>query len=103
MVQAVTCGSDRAHLVYFTDRLPIIKMADSTREIVQGLTDDAAQRYSDLYGYPWHYTFATDGFFIVARSFALTDDIRWRILSTLDRASEHCTAAEADIRKLIES
>ena len=103
MVQAVTCGSDRAHLVYFTDRLPIIKVTDSTREIVQGLVDDAARRYSDLYGYPWQYQFATDGFFYVARSFALTDDIRERILSTLDRAAAQCAAMEADVRKLIKA
>lgn len=101
MVQALTCGSDRAHLVYFTDRLPIIKITDGTREIVQGLVDDAAQRYSDLYGYPWQYTFATDGFFFVARSFALTDDIRKRILSTLDRAAAQCTAVEAEVVKLV--
>ena len=103
MVQAVTCGSNRAHLVYFTDRLPIIKITDGTRGIVQGLIDDAAQRYSDLYGYPWQYAFATDGFFFVARSFALTDDIRGRILSTLDRAVAQCTAKEVEVRKLIKT
>jgi len=101
MVQAVTCGSERAHLVYFTDRLPIIKITDSTREIVQGLTDDAGARYSDMYGYPWQYQFASDGFFFVARSFALTDEIRAQILSTLDRAALQCTAMERGVRGLL--
>lgn len=101
MVQAVTCGSERAHLVYFTDRLPIIKITDSTREIVQGLTDDAGARYSDMYGYQWQYQFASDGFFFVARSFALTDEIRAQILSTLDRAALQCTAVEGEVVKLV--
>lgn len=103
MMQALTCGSDRAHLVYFTDRLPIIKITDSDRAYVQALINDAAQRYSDLYGYPWQYDFATGGFFFVARPFALTTEIRDRMLSTLDRAVTQCQNLENDVANLIQT
>lgn len=101
MVQALTCGSGRAHLVYFTDKLPIIKITDSDREHAQALIVQRAEEMSDMYGYPWNYTLATDGFFFVARSFALTTAIRDRILSTLDRAVAQCTAMEEDVRNLM--
>ena len=101
MVQALTCGADRAHLVYFTDRLPIIKITGRDREHAQALINDAAARYSDLHGFPWQYDFATDGFFFVVRSFSLTDEIRDRIISTLDRAASACTSTEDAVRKLI--
>ena len=101
MVQALTCGSSRAHLVYFTDRLPIIKITESDRAYVQDLIVQRAEELSDAHGYPWQYTFATDGFFFVARSFALTDEIRAQILSTLDRAALQCTAVEGEVVKLV--
>ena len=101
MVQALTCGADRAHLVYFTDRLPIIKITDSDRERAQDLIDVAAAHHSDATGYPWSYQYASDGFFFVARSFNLTQPIVDRIGSALDRAVTLCTTTEQKVRKLI--
>ena len=65
------------------------------------LITQRAEEMSEMYGYPWNYEYATDGFFFVARSFALTDDIRERILSTLDRATLQCTAVEGEVVKLV--
>jgi len=103
MVQALTCGSDRAHLVYFTDRLPIIKITESDRAYVQDLIVQRAEELSDAHGYPWQYTFATDGFFFVARSFELTAEIRSAILSTLDRAVTQYQNLEIDVQHLIQT
>jgi len=101
MVQALTCGSDTAHLVYFTDRLPIIEITDSTRVYVQRLIDDIAVDYSEQYGYPWSYNFVTGGFFYVARSFSLTDEIREHILGVLDRATRVCETTIGSVITLL--
>lgn len=101
MVQALTCGSDFAHLVYFTDKLPIIKITDSDREHVQALINDAAARYSEIYGGLWSYDLASDGFFFVARRFEITGEIHARLISTLDRAIDSCASTEARVRKML--
>lgn len=101
MVQALTCKSERAHLVYFTDKAPIIKMTTGARASAQALIDDAAASYSDQHGYPWSYLLASDGFFFVARSFVLTDGIRQHIEAVLERAAAERTRAEEEVHNLI--
>jgi hypothetical protein len=101
MVQALTCGSDRAHLVYFTDMLPIIKITDKDRALAQALIDDAADLHSEDARFPWSYQYASDGFFFVARSFTLTPERRELMLSTLARAEAECQRIEKDVRYLI--
>lgn len=90
MVQALTCGSDTAHLVYFTDRLPIHKLTPDERDAAQLLIDAAADRYSGDNLYPWEYQYASDGYFFAARSFLVTEEVKDRILSTLARAEAEC-------------
>src|SRR5690606_19709466 len=86
MVQALTCGCNEAHLVYFTDRLPVHKLTNDERDVVQDIIDHRAEQYSQESTWPWSYTYASQGYLYVARSFTLTDEIRERILATLDRA-----------------
>jgi hypothetical protein len=101
MVQALTCGSDVAHLIYFTDMLPIIKTTDADRETAQALIDDAAATHSEDRAFPWSYRYASDGFFFVARSFELTAARRDLILAVLERAEAECQRIEKDVRHLI--
>jgi hypothetical protein len=103
MVQALTCGSKTAHLVYFTDMLPIIKITDSDRAIAQALIDETAEKHSEGKSFPWAYQYTSDGFFFVARSFELTDDICTQILSTLERAEAECQKAETNVTYLIQT
>jgi hypothetical protein len=103
MVQALTCGSRTAHLVYFTDMLPIIKPTAGDLLTAQALIDEAAEKHSEGKNFPWSYRYASDGFFFVARSFELTDDICTQILSTLERAEVECRRIERDVRHLIQT
>lgn len=101
MVQALTCGCDTAHLVYFTDRLPINRLTDEQHQEAQTLIDLRAEQYSQESIYPWSYTYGSDGYFFAARSFRLTDEIRERILSTLERAEAECQQAMVRIGALL--
>lgn len=103
MVQALTCGCDTAHLVYFTDRLPINRLTDEQLQEAQTLIDLRAEQYSQESIYPWSYTYGSDGYFFAARSFRLTDEIKERILSTLERAEAECQAVMMRCGKLLAS
>ena len=48
MVQALTCGCDTAHLVYFTDRLAIHRLTDEQLQEAQTLIDLRAEQYEKL-------------------------------------------------------
>lgn len=101
MVQALTCGSEVAHLVYFTDMLPIIKITEQDRETAQALIDDAATTHSEDRSFPWSYRYASDGFFFVARSFEFTAARREQIVAALGRAEAECQRIERDVKHLI--
>ena len=101
-MQALSCGTDRAHLVLFTDALPIIKITDTELGIAQELINDAAARYSDRYGWPWQYDYPTDGLFFVARSFKVGAEVKARITSTLDRANAECDRIAAEVKQMID-
>ena len=101
MLQALTCESEVAHLMYFTDMLPIIKITESDRRLCQALIDNAADQHSDGARFPWAYQYATDGFFFVARSFELTAERKAAMLSVLDRAETECQRIEKEVRSLI--
>lgn len=103
MVQALTCGSDVAHLVYFTDMLSIIKITDTDRGTAQGLIDAAAEKYSEGKSFPWSYQYATDGFFYVARSFELTSEVRAQMISIVERAERQCLLEVEKVTRLIYS
>lgn len=101
MVQALTCGCDTAHLVYFTDRLPIHKLATDDLQEAQTLIDLRADQHSQESVFPWSYQYATDGYFFAARSFPLTEEIKATILSTLDRAERACIETMERLRPLL--
>ena len=101
MVQALTCGCDTAHLVYFTDRLPINRLTDEQLQEAQTLIDLRAEQYSQESIYPWSYTYGSDGYYFAARSFRLTDEIKERILSALERAEAECQAVMLRCGKLL--
>lgn len=74
MHQAKCAGVTEAWLVYFTDRLPWIKLDDEKRDEVQHIIDHACSRFNDENLYPYEYQFASDGFAYVARKFTLTPE-----------------------------
>lgn len=90
MVQALVCGVKTAHLVYFTDRLPVIRLSDEQRDEAQRVIDHFAEQRSQESLYPWQYTLASSGYFYAAKSFTLTNDIEVRIKGALERAEAEC-------------
>jgi hypothetical protein len=101
--QALSCGADRAHLVLFTDALPIIKLSESEREIAQELIDEAADHHSALHGWPWSYRYKSDGMHFVARSFEIGQDIKDRITKTLERADLECDRVMREVTKQLDT
>lgn len=106
--QALTCGSERCWLIYFTDRLPIIPLSDEDMEEIQTLTDARAEQYSQESRFPWSYSFAEQndpyaprGFFYAARWFSLTEERRDLILSTLERAEIECVNTMHRLRPIL--
>ena len=101
MVQALTCGVEECHLVYFTDRLPVFTMSDDLRNEAQTLIDERAEQYSQESPYPWSYSLNGSGYFWAAKSFTINADIREAILSTHALADAECARVMDRLRPLL--
>lgn len=102
MMQALACGVTEAWLVYFTDRLPVYKMDEATRDAVQTVIDAQAELHSQESEFPWHYRFATDGYYFSAKRFTLTDARKVLIEATLMNAEVECQIMMDRFRPLLE-
>lgn len=98
MHQALCAGSSEAWLVYFTDRLPWIKITHEERDAVQCILDEQCAEFNQENLYPFEYTFGSPGFAYVARRFALTQDRADLIDRTLAAAEVECQAMEDAFR-----
>lgn len=101
MVQALTSGCDTAHLVYFTDRLPVYKLDHDELHEAQTLIDQRAEQYSQESIYPWSYTYASDGYYYAAKTFTLTDEIAKQITDKLERCEAECVNIMHKIKALL--
>ncbi len=101
MVQALTTGCGTAHLVYFTDRLPVYKLDHDELHEAQTLIDQRAEQYSQESIYPWSYTYASDGYYYAAKTFTLTDEIAKQITDKLERCEAECVNIMHKIKALL--
>ena len=90
MHQAKCAGVKEAWLVYFTDRLPWIKLDDTDEYALQEILEFACGRLAEGSEYPFGYTFGSKGFAYVARRFELTDERSERIDRVLAAAEIEC-------------
>lgn len=90
MHQAKCAGVTEAWLVYFTDRLPWIKLDDTDMDAVHDIINFACDRLSEGDVYPYSYQFGSRGFAYVARRFELTQERSERIDRVLAAAEIEC-------------
>ena len=101
MHQAKCAGVKEAWLVYFTDRLPWIKLSEEDRDIAQQIIDFACDRLAEGSEFPFGYTFGGDGYFYVARRFELTDDRSDKIDRVLVAAEVECVNMQHTFKNLL--
>jgi hypothetical protein len=102
MMQAKASGLKYGYLVYFTDRMSWVKLSAEDQENVRLVLETACERASQENEYPYHYTFATDGFAFAARRFELTEERSQRIDQVLKAAEVECGKAEIRFREQLE-
>jgi hypothetical protein len=101
MMQAKASGLKYGYLVYFTDRMPWVKLTDEDQEHVRLILETACERASQESEYPYHYTFASDGFAFAARRFELTEERSKRIDQVLQAAEVECVTLAETYRTLM--
>lgn len=90
MMQAKCAGTRYGYLVYFTDRLPIHKLDDTERDLIQNMLNDYTWRLGEQTGRPWDYRYETNGFHYAAKRFELTDERSKKIDQVLASAEVEC-------------
>jgi hypothetical protein len=101
MHQAKCAGVKEAWLVYFTDRLPWIKLSEEDRDIAQQIIDFACDRLAEGSEFPFGYTFGSDGYFYVARRFELTQERSDKIDRVLMAAEVECVNMQHTFKNLL--
>lgn len=101
MHQAYCDGAKSAWLVYFTDRLPWIKLTEEERDAVQCIIDEQCAEFNQENLFPFEYTFGSPGFAFVARRFDLTQERADLIDRTLAAAEVACENLACSFRSVL--
>ncbi len=92
--QAAAAGSTRAYLIYFTDKLPAIRIDDEQAETCNRIMEMIGEKLFTLTGQPHEYRLCMNdgeyGFAFVARWFDIPAEVVAIINKALDRAEVEC-------------